>query len=380
MNPSWRARVSAPLTTAATSIGIVALAAVVGGLLIALSGRNPFQTFSAILVGAGLNFGAPGSAYGLQQTLVYFVPLVLLGFAVAIPFRAGLFNIGGQGQYFAGSFAALLVGTSIEGVPAWIHVPLAVIAGAVAAGMWAAIPGLLRAYLGTSEVIVTIMLNYIAIWIGSFLVGLGGPLQNSSQPTQPVSDKVSESAQIPTIWGNAALQGLHAGILLVPAIVALVWIFLNRTAAGFETRAVGYNPEASRYLGIRVPARSAMAMVLGGVVAGVAGAVDLLGWQHQISVSNLQVVTLGFVGIAVALLGRNTPIGVLVAAAFFAVLLSGSSSRNLDPSAFPPELAGYLTLIGQAVIILLVSLDASRGGHLLARLRSQFSRSPQEVS
>jgi len=368
--------------TGLTSVGIVALAGVAGALLILLAGRNPIETYGAILSGAGLGWFIPGqsashytqAAFGLQQTLGLLVPLVLLGFAVAIPYRAGLFNIGGQGQLIMGSIAAVWLGSAITGLPAPAHITLAVVMGAVLGALWAAIAGVLRAWLGTNEVIVTIMLNYIAIWVGSFLFGIGGPLQNEAQPTQPVSETVAESARIPVIWGSAALQGLHAGIFLVPIVVGVVWLVQHRTTVGFETAAVGSNVEASRYLGIPVSRRYVMAMVFGGALAGLAGAMEILGWQFRIATADLHASQLGFVGIAIALLGRNTPIGVVLSAFLFAVLINGSSNRNLDPSAFPPELASYLTLIGQGVIILLVSLNAERSLDFLRRRLARVLR------
>lgn len=368
--------------TGLTSVGIVALAGVAGALLILLAGRNPIETYGAILSGAGLGWFIPGqsashytqAAFGLQQTLGLLVPLVLLGFAVAIPYRAGLFNIGGQGQLIMGSIAAVWFGSAITGLPAPAHITLAVVMGAVFGALWAAIAGVLRAWLGTNEVIVTIMLNYIAIWVGSFLFGIGGPLQNEAQPTQPVSETVAESARIPVIWGSAALQGLHAGIFLVPIVVGVVWLVQHRTTVGFETAAVGSNVEASRYLGIPVSRRYVMAMVFGGALAGLAGAMEILGWQFRIATADLHASQLGFVGIAIALLGRNTPIGVVLSAFLFAVLINGSSNRNLDPSAFPPELASYLTLIGQGVIILLVSLNAERSLDFLRRRLARVLR------
>nr|PZM95714.1 MAG: branched-chain amino acid ABC transporter permease [Actinomycetota bacterium] len=282
--------------------------------------------------------------------------------------------MGGQGQLIMGSIAAVWFGSAITGLPAPAHITLAVVMGAVLGALWAAIAGVLRAWLGTNEVIVTIMLNYIAIWVGSFLFGIGGPLQNEAQPTQPVSETVAESARIPVIWGSAALQGLHAGIFLVPIVVGVVWLVQHRTTVGFETAAVGSNVEASRYLGIPVSRRYVMAMVFGGALAGLAGAMEILGWQFRIATADLHASQLGFVGIAIALLGRNTPIGVVLSAFLFAVLINGSSNRNLDPSAFPPELASYLTLIGQGVIILLVSLNAERSLDFLRRRLARVLR------
>ncbi|WP_432974330.1 ABC transporter permease [Dactylosporangium sp. CA-233914] len=380
MGAHIRGRAADGFRIALGSLSVVAIAALAGAVLIALTGGNPIKTYGAILSGSGLQWFVPwlgagertSAAFGLQQTLIMFVPLVLLGVAVAIPLRAGLFNIGGTGQYLLGSFSAALVGSWFTGLPALIHLPLAVLAGVAAGAVWAAVAGVLRAYVGTNEVVVTIMLNYVAIWAGSYLFGLGGPFQNSAQPTQPVSEDVVRQARIPVIWGSSALQGLHAGIVVVPVVLFLMWLLYHRSTVGFETRAVGVNVEASRYLGIPVARRYAGAMVVGGVFAGLAGAMDVLGWQLRIVTSDLQGVQLGFVGIAVALLGRNSPVGIFFSAALFSVLLSGTSVRNLDPTVYPVELAGYLAMVGQGLIIVLVSLDAARANGFIARVRSRL--------
>ncbi len=366
-SPSPASTLVTHLRAALPTVGVVLTAFVVGGLVIAATGRNPLSTYSAIWSGAGLDWLLPGisadervnAGYSLQQTLLLFVPLVLLGLAVSIPFKAGLFNIGGQGQYLTGSFITVWLGSSLEGLPAGLHIFIALAGGASMGALWASIAGLLKAYASTNEVISTIMLNYIAIWVGSALFGIGGPWQNSAEPTQPVSDDVLASAKLPVIWGDAGLQGLHAGIFVIPIILFFAWILISRTVLGFEIRATGSNPQASRYVGVSVRSRYVLAMALAGLFAGLAGAIDVLGWQYRVATLDLQLFQLGFLGIAVALLGRNNPIGIALAALLFAVLLVGSSVRNLDPSVFPPQLAGNLTLVIQAIIIILISVNAS---------------------
>ncbi len=374
------------LRAALPTIAITAVAFVIGGLFIAATGRDPLATYQAIWVGSGLDWLRPGasaaerttSAFALQQTLLLLLPLALLGLAVAIPFRARLFNIGGQGQYLSGSFAAVWVASTMPSLPGPLHIVLAILAGALVGAIWAAISGWLRAVAGTSEVITTIMLNYVAIWVGAALFGIGGPLQNSAEPTQPVSDNVLPSARLPVIWGDAALQGLHAGVLLLPVFLVGAWLLLHRTPFGFEVRAVGANDEAASYAGINVRRRYVAVMALAGGIAGAAGSLDMLGWQYRVATADLQAFQLGFLGIAVALLARNNPIGVALAAFLFAALINGSSVRNLDPTVFPPELAGNLTLLIQAVIVLLISLDLALFRFPKLR-RSRRTRRNQEV-
>ncbi len=339
------------------------LAFVAGGLVVLATGRNPLSTYKAIFDGSGLNWLFPWissddrtlAALNLQQTLIITVPLILVGLAVAIAFRGGLFNIGGQGQYTMGTIAAVFVGTRLPGAPGLVHVLLAVLAAMAAGGLWAAIAGWLRASTGANEVISTIMLNYVALWLGVYLFGLDGPLQNTTQPSVPVSADIASSARLPVFWGDPELQGLHVGIFIALAGAALAWVLLNRSVAGYQIRAVGFNPDAAEYGGISAGRQQVKAMAICGLLAGLAGALDILGWQFRLATNDIQTSQIGFLGIAVALLGRNTAVGTVFAALLFGALVNGTSVRNLDPAVFPPALAGNLTLIIQGLIVLLVS-------------------------
>jgi simple sugar transport system permease protein len=201
------------------------------------------------------------------------------------------------------------------------------------------------------------MLNWVAIWTGSFLFGLGGPLQSSTQTSVPVSNDIVDSAKLPVFWGDPVLQGLHIGFFVALAALVVFWIVLNRTTLGYEVRAVGFNPEAARYGGISVARNYFLAMAISGTFAGLAGALDVLGWQFRINTNDITASTIGFTGIAVALLGRNTPIGVFLSALLFGALVNGTSTRHLDPSVFRPDLANNLTLIIQGLIVLFVGAD-----------------------
>jgi simple sugar transport system permease protein len=280
--------------------------------------------------------------------------------AVAYAFRAGLFNIGGQGQYFAGLFLGVWVGSSLAGLPGFLHIVLALVLGTLAGALWGGISGFLKAQTGANEVITTIMLNYGALWIGVWAFGLGGPLHSdaSSDRSIPISNPVHEDARLPVFWGDPELQGLHVGIFIVLVVLGLFWLLLNRSVAGYEARAVGFNPDAAEYGGIHAGRTYTKVMLTCGAFAGLAGAIDVLGWQFAVATNDIQnagVVGAGFIGIAVALLGRNTASGVLFSALLFGALINGTSVRNLDPAVFPPELATNLTLIIQGLIVLLVS-------------------------
>ena len=340
----------------------------IGGLVVAVTGSNPFTTYKAIFEGSGLNWLLPWissedrtlAALNLQQTLILTTTLILTGMAVAYAFRAGLFNIGGQGQYFAGLFIGVWVGSSLEGLPGSLHIVLALVLGTLAGAVWGGIAGFLKATTGANEVITTIMLNYVALWIGVWAFGLGGPLHSdaASDSSIPISNPVDGDARLHVFWGDPELQGLHVGIFIAGLALIVFWVLLNRSVAGYEARAVGFNPDAAEYGGIHAGRTYTKVMLVCGAFAGLAGVIDILGWQFAVATNDIQnagVVGAGFIGIAVALLGRNTTSGVLFSALLFGALINGTSVRNLDPEVFPPELATNLTLIIQGLIVLLVS-------------------------
>jgi len=344
-----------------------ALAFLAGGLVILVTGHNPISTYKAIFNGSGLNWLFPWTtgderttaALNLQQTLILTTPLILTGLAVAFAFRCGLFNIGGQGQYLVGSYIAVWVGSSFADMPKLPHVLLAIVLATAAGAAWAGIAGLLKATVGAHEVISTIMLNWIAIWIGAYLFALKGPLQNSdpAQQSVPVSNEVASSAKLHVFWGDPELQGLHIGIFIALAGLLVFWVILNRTILGYEVRAVGFNPEAAAASGISVRANYIRVMGICGLFAGLAGAIDILGWQFRLATNDIQQNAYGFTGIAVALLGRNTAVGIFFSALLFGAMNTGTSVRNLDPAVFEPALATNLTSVIQGLVVLLVSTD-----------------------
>ncbi|XAY04734.1 hypothetical protein DSM112329_01570 [Paraconexibacter sp. AEG42_29] len=337
----------------------------VAGLVVLASGADPFEIYKAIFNGAGLNWllpwlsedDRPLAAANLQQTLINTGPLILCGLAVAYAFRAGLFNIGAQGQYTVGSIIAVYVASSWAGLPGWLHVVVAMALAALAGAAWGAIAGGLRAATGANEVITTIMLNYTALWIGVYLFGLGGPLQSDTQTSVPISNDVLTDARLPVFWGDKDLQGLHVGIFVAVLAAGVFWVLLNRSRLGFEARAVGFSPPAARSSGIGVGRTYVMTMGLCGLFAGLAGSLDVLGWQFHLATNDVQTSQVGFLGIAVALLGRNTAIGTCLAALLFGALLQGTNVRNFEAGTFDPNLAPNLTTVIQGLVVLLVSAD-----------------------
>ncbi len=338
------------------------LAFLIGGIAVAATGNNPISAYKAIFEGTGLNWFFPwlsgdtraGAARDLQQTLLVMTPLILTAIAVAFAFRAGLFNIGGQGQLWAGVIVSIYIGTHLEGTPRPLHILLAILAATLAGMIWGGIAGVLKATTGAHEVITTIMLNWIAIFGGKYLFEIGGPWQGA-QESIPSSARIFGSAKLWPIWGD--IQALHAGLFVALLCLVVYFLLLNRTTLGFQIKAVGFNPESARYAGISVNRNYFLAMGIAGAFAGLAGGLEITGWRFGTDVSNFDTNFVGFTGIAVALLGRNKAVGILFAALLFGALQVGTSSRQLDPSVFPPELASNLSTIIQALVIFFVSAE-----------------------
>jgi simple sugar transport system permease protein len=339
------------------------LAFLLGGVVVAATGHDPLLAYRDIFNGAGLNWVfhpttdlTSTAAYNLSQTLLQTTTLILCGLAVAFAFRCGMFNIGGQGQYFVGLYVANWIGYEFASMNAVPHILLAVAAATLAGAVWAGIAGFLKAAVGAHEVISTIMLNWIAVWVGSWLFGDGGPLQNADNKAVPISNDVAASAQLPVFWGEKQLQGLDVGLFVALAALVVFWIILNRTTLGYEVRAVGFNPDAAAYGGISVKKNLINAMAISGAFAGLAGALDMLGYLYHFGVSDIPVSSVGFLGIAVALLGRNTAVGVGLGALLFGALLFGTT-HGLTSGVIEPELAGNLTYMIQGLVVLFVGAD-----------------------
>ena len=341
-----------------------------GGLVIAISGHNPLSAYAGILDGAGVNwfwdhFGNTSvldlTTFNLTQTLLRTTTFIFTGLAVAFAFRCGLFNIGGQGQYTMGIVVGVWVGAYWgDSLPNGLHVVIGITLAALAGAIWAGIAGLLKAFTGAHEVISTIMLNWIAYWFASYCFGQGGPLQNTTpgQESNPISDSVYQTSHaiIPVLWGNEGLQALHYGIFLAIAALVVFWIVLNRTTLGYEVRAVGFNPEAAA---LRRHQREEELFPRDGdlrTLRRARGWDDIFGWKYSAGVLDVQASTVGFAGIAVALLGRSTAVGVGLAAFIFAALDYGTT-RGLDPNVFEPTLAGNLSLMIQGLVVLFVGAD-----------------------
>jgi simple sugar transport system permease protein len=346
----------------AVPVATAVLAFLLGGLVVLVTGHNPLDVYRDIFNGAGLNwiFHPTTSTqttvgYNLSQTLLQSSTLILTGLAVAFAFRAGMFNIGGQGQYFVGLIVANWLGVKFAGMSTLPHVLIAIVGATLAGAAWAGIAGVLKATTGAHEVISTIMLNWIAFYVAVWLFGDGGPLQGN-QATVPISKPIASSAELPVIWGSKGFQGLDIGFLIAIAALVVYWALVNRTTLGYEVRAVGFNPDAAAYAGINVKKNIIRAMAISGAFAGLAGAVDMLGYLYQYGSLDVLVSQVGFIGIAVALLGRGSAVGVFLASLLFGGLIYGTT-QGLSSNVIQPDLAGNLTYIIQGLVVLFIGAD-----------------------
>ena len=334
---------------------LVGAGALLAGLLVLALGLELAGYDSSAALGA-LWSGAFGSWYALTSaTLVRAVPLILIGLGLALAFRAGAFNIGGEGQFYAGAIAATWIGLGVGSLPGPLGVA-AVLSGAVLAGaLWVTIPVLLRVRYGVLEVISTLLLNFVAEALTSLLVQ--GPLQER-QRIYPQSDPIAEAARLPLLPGTR----LHAGLLLALAGALLLHWILGRTLWGFRLRAVGLGPRAAEIAG-RIDSRrmAAVALALSGAIAGLAGGVEVTGVSYALF-QNLSP-GYGFTAIAVALLGRLHPLGVFLAGLLFGALEAGAGAMQREAGV--PAVAVYLV---EAVVILAVLLAESARRHGAATL------------
>jgi ABC-type uncharacterized transport system permease subunit len=258
--------------------------------------------------------------YPITESLAASTPYILAGLSVALGFHCGLFNIGAEGQFLMGALGSAYVGYSIVGLPWFIHLPLAILAGALAGGIWGAIPGYLKAKFGAHEVVNTIMMNWIAFRLSDWL--LFGPMKASG--FRPVTPSVEASAELPRFFPDPLR--LNWGFILALAVAALVYWFLFKTTLGFEVRTVGANPDAAKYAGMNVMRNFVLVMTLSGALAGLAGASQVLGVDHWVGAGFSA--GYGFDAIALALLGKSQPLGVVLAALLFGILRSGATNMQ----------------------------------------------------
>lgn len=340
---SMRARI---VQVTALPIGAVLLAFVVGSIFILvttlLTGRefDPLLPWTAY---TSLFFGAFGGVNPMVDTMVAAAPLILGGLSIGLGFKAGLFNIGAQGQFLIGALGAAAVGASVGDLPAPVAIAIAVVSGGAIGAVYGFIPGMLKAFTGAHEVVTTIMLNFIAASIIAYLVA--GPLGAEGfafARTGPIG-----SAALPDLPGT---RNLHVGVLLALAAVPIVWWVLARSTFGFEIRTVGANPNAARYAGMRPAVVTMATMAACGLLAGLAGVIEILGVTGFINTS--YGTSVGFDSISVALLGRAHPVGILLSAILFGAMRAGAPEMQLD-AGIPVEIIDVL----QGIILLFLAAD-----------------------
>ncbi|WDM02998.1 ABC transporter permease [Alicyclobacillus cycloheptanicus] len=311
-------------------------AIVIGGIIVAIIGFNPLVVYGSLVSGAF------GNLYNLGSTLSGAVPLILIGLGIAIAFKAGLFNIGADGQYWVGAMASVWIGYHFTGMPGFPHILLALLGGMLAGGIWGGIvPGLAKAYLGAHEVITTMMMSYIGIFLVEYMIE--EPHAPMRQPGFfPQSPQIATNTQLAPFLPLQVFQQsqLSVGLWIALAAAVVVWILLQRTTFGFQVRAVGFNQRASRYAGIRVPLYTVLTLGISGVFAGLAGGVQMLGVQYQLNDSFAS--QYGYTAIVVSLLARNNPFGCVIAGIFFAALNTGGQNMQ-QVSGVPASLTQVLT-------------------------------------
>jgi len=336
----WRTALLIPALAVLTAL-------IIGVVIIMVTGSSfsdAMEAYKALLQ------GSVGSLRAISETLTAATPLILSGLSVALAFRAGLFNIGGEGQALIGGMFAVWVGFSITGLPIYVHLPLAVLAGIVGGAIYGFIPGILKAKTGAHEVITTIMLNYIALRLVDYF--LKTSIFQREGRNDPVSKNVEATAELPAFLSSVdpALR-VHAGLFVALAAAFFIYWLLFRTTIGFEFRAVGANPSAARYAGISVTRVYILVMMIAGALAGTAGAGQVLGVLGRATPGFTA--DLGFDGIAVALLGRSNPWGVVAAAILFGGLRAGGQQMQVSAN-----VGIDLIAVIQGLIIMFVAAPA----------------------
>ncbi len=325
--------------TAFLEVGQAYLALITGSL------GNPVEIVSALFTGDGLTIRAAINPF--LESLVQSTPYIFAGLACALGFRAGLFNIGVEGQLFIGAAAATFVGYSLTGLPPYIHMPLAFLAGALGGALWGVVPGLLKATTGGHEVINCIMMNYIAYRFTTFL--LTGPMSRPGTGGMPISPLIEKSAQIPQFFKTPIR--FHLGFFIALGFAALVWWVLFKTTWGLNLRTVGTNPRAARYAGLNIVKTTIVGMALSGSLAGMAGANEILAINRSMAIGLSA--GYGFDSIALALLGNSHPVGVVLSALLFGVLKNGAT-KMMVVSTIPIDIVTIL----QALILIFVAAPA----------------------
>lgn len=322
------------LTIAVPFISVF-LALLVGSILLLFIKVNPLVAYKYLI------FGNFTSVYNLAEVFVKATPIILTGLAFTFAFKTGLFNIGAEGQMFVGAIAAVFIGLKTGHMSPFITIPLCLIAAMFAGAIWGIIPGILKGVFGSSEIIVTIMFNYVALFLVSYVVD--GPLRESIG-FYPQTDLIGKNAYLPYLIPKTRF---HLGFLIAVVFVIIVYLILKKTPLGFRLRAVGHNPEGAEYSGINIKRNIIISLAISGALAGIAGFTEINGIHHRL-LDNFSK-NVGFDGIAAALLGGGNPIGVLISSLLLGMLQTGANAMQRGVGV-PANIVSII----QALIILFV--------------------------
>jgi ABC-type uncharacterized transport system permease subunit len=316
----------------------VITALILGGIIIAAIGENPFLTYSVMIKKSLF------SPDGILKTLHFAAPLILTGLAIAITFKANIFNMGVEGQAVLGAFFAGVVGFSVKGLPPVLHITLCVLTGVVVGMLFALIPALLKAYFNVNEMVVTLMLNYVVVEIVKFLSqGVFKDPTSGYVSTYPIA----ESAMFKKLFGS----NLTAFFFIALIIFVIMYVVFNKSKLGYEVKAIGKNPEFSEATGMKVSKKIIIIMLISGAMSGLAGAGFLMSEKYRFTLDFSGSPGLGWDGMLIALLGSHNPVGILVAAIFYAALKTGSDYIGVFTNV-PKDIVGVI----QGILILLLSV------------------------
>jgi len=323
----------------------IAAALAVGALLILIAGSNPIDAYYALFSESFFDY------WGIANTLVKTSPMLLAGLAVIFPYKAGLFNIGAEGQIYIGGLFGTAIALALPDLDGWIGIPLIMLASAIGGAFWAAIPGYLRAYRGINEVIVTLLMNFIGIHIVSYAVS--GPLLAKGAP-YPYSEEISEQFHLPILLSQT---DAHLGVLVGITAAVLIAIWLKYTPGGFQLQLVGQNPSAARYAGVQTRRKMMFAMIIGGSLAGLAGGIEVIGLKYRLF--HLFSAGYGYDGIIVAFIAALNPILAPISAFFLAGLSAGAGTMQ---RAVGVEGSVVEAIQGIVVLFVAASLMSNRKG------------------